>query len=339
MLSQLGPFRKLGALFLFLVFFFTNGAWAYHAARVADDNAELKTGPDPQTKTLTVLPRGTKVNTSDLATNGYFQVRSSTQSGWLPQDFLNFEGGFEPPPAVIKQSHEKPHPIVYQPSTLSLIAVGSMQISNVSSVYNSSNDTITTLGNTLTNNGLSSNAAAGAGFYLANQIEPSFSIELGVLYLSRAFTQNISITGGQTTTESNTYTFNYIQIPLLARFYFQEMFSFGFGGYVAEAFGNIGSTSVIGNSGLAGSNLSSSIPYQTAGISKTDYGLIFSLGAKIPLPGASFSIVGDARYNLGLANISNSGTNSGLTSVNSANAPDSNKWHDIELSVGVSFPI
>lgn len=76
-------------------------AYAYRAARVAVDQADLKDASNPDANTKSTLPRGTRVNTSDQPTNGYYRVRSATDSGWVRGDDLNFSG---PPIAANKSA-------------------------------------------------------------------------------------------------------------------------------------------------------------------------------------------------------------------------------------------
>jgi hypothetical protein len=77
-------------------------AYAYRSARVGADEAELKESADADSNTKTTLPRGTRVNTSDQPTNGYYRVRSATDFGWVLESDLDFNG---PAPAPAKRRH------------------------------------------------------------------------------------------------------------------------------------------------------------------------------------------------------------------------------------------
>jgi hypothetical protein len=65
-------------------------AWAYRSATVRTDRAEMKQSADPSSPTVAILPKGTRVNTSDRSTQGYYRARSAKASGWLSAGDLAF---------------------------------------------------------------------------------------------------------------------------------------------------------------------------------------------------------------------------------------------------------
>ncbi len=110
-----------------------------------------------------------------------------------------------------------------------------------------------------------------------------------------------------------------IQIPVLARFWFLPLASVGFGGYYSMASGDI--TTTLGS-------VSSDISYEAAHVKKTDYGAVVSFNLTFPiLP--SISVLGDIRYNLGLANLNDDPSN-----------PDvSVKYHSLQLLAGLTYSL
>lgn len=85
-------------------------AYAYRAAVISADSSDVKAAPSADAATQGFLPKGTRVNTSDQPNQGYYRVRSSTQSGWIRADDLQFSGpppaGAPPPPAQRAQRSE-----------------------------------------------------------------------------------------------------------------------------------------------------------------------------------------------------------------------------------------
>lgn len=70
--------------------FLISSAQAYRKALIASDQVEVKESASPNAFTKVILPRGTKVNTSDYAKNGYYWIHSATQSGWVRASDLGF---------------------------------------------------------------------------------------------------------------------------------------------------------------------------------------------------------------------------------------------------------
>jgi hypothetical protein len=219
-----------------------------------------------------------------------------------------------------------------------ITAVGSFQDSNLTTNNGGGNDSAVSDGVTITNNGFSSGTAFGGGVLISERsvLVPSFSIETGFLYLPRSMSETQTFSDGPVSgTISENLNFNYWQLPVLARLHFQELFSVGFGGYYAHSMGNIKYTYSSSNAAVQAALPSGTqyAGYQSNGIAQTDYGLLFAFGANVPIPATSLSIYGDARYALGLKNIQTGQ----LTSINTNDSSDNNKWHDIQLLVGLSY--
>jgi hypothetical protein len=71
-------------------FLFSTPALAYRSAAIASDSVELKQTADSNSPTLSILAKGTRLNTSDAATNGYFKVRTADSTGWIKTGDLYF---------------------------------------------------------------------------------------------------------------------------------------------------------------------------------------------------------------------------------------------------------
>lgn len=85
-------FLSIAILSAFFAYFGASEAFAYRAARIGAEQTELKDGPSSDAGTKTMLSHGTRVNTSDQATNGYYRVRSATDTGWVQESDLDFSG-------------------------------------------------------------------------------------------------------------------------------------------------------------------------------------------------------------------------------------------------------
>lgn len=212
---------------------------------------------------------------------------------------------------------------------------GAFQVSSLSTNYNSGNDSVTSSGVNVANGGLSSGSEIGGGVLVSGTFSPMFSIETGLLYMPRGFTQTAISTGLLNGTATANYTYSYWQIPVVGRFHFSDVFSAGFGGYFAHAIGNIQYTQTSNISGVTLPAGTQYVGYESSGVSRTDYGLLLAVGAKIPVSDNSVSIYADARYAIGLKNINNGA----VTTANPANPPDNNKWHDFQLLAGLCFSL
>jgi hypothetical protein len=220
---------------------------------------------------------------------------------------------------------------------LDLTAIGTFQSSELSTNLAGGFDTAVINNETYTNNGFNSGTAFGGGVLLSQAIMPAFSIETGLLCLPRSMSQTVTLTGSVSSTLTANYSFTYWQIPLLFRFHFLKILSVGFGGYYAHAIGNIKYTESSPNAALNSSLFQEGTMYQgyeEGDISRSDYGLLYAVGANVPLPFVPLSLYVDGRYAMGLKNI-HTGQ---LTSVNVADS-DNNKWHDFQLLAGFQLSL
>ena len=65
-------------------------AYAFRAASVASDSADVKQNPDPSSPTVATLPKGTRMNASDAPYQGYYRVRAANAGGWMQQSDMLF---------------------------------------------------------------------------------------------------------------------------------------------------------------------------------------------------------------------------------------------------------
>jgi hypothetical protein len=267
------------------------------------------------------LPAGTPLNVSDDATNHYYRATSAHATGWLPAAAI---GLGEVPAGQTRESTNETHRSLR--STWDVSLVGTFQLTSLSSNYGPNNDS----SGGFTNGGLTSASTFGAGFLVSDKIMPTLSIEAGLLWQPRSYNQTLTSSTGNLSFGD---TYNYVQIPVVVRYHFLNWLSAGLGLYYARIVGDIRftETSTVPNLTFpSGTQTSSYGPY---GISLSDYGVIGAVGVKIPLGDSPLSIDGDMRYELGLNNINNGS----LTTLNSANAPDSNKWRMFQLLLGLTF--
>jgi hypothetical protein len=223
---------------------------------------------------------------------------------------------------------------------LDLTAVGTFQGSELSTGLAGGFDTATIGSTTFTNNGFNIGSSFGGGVLLSQTVIPNFYIETGFLSLPRSMSQIVNLTGNVNSSLTANLNFAYWQIPVLFRAHFLEMFTLGFGGYYAHAVGNIKYSDTASNSALNTALAQEGTLYQgyeQAGISRSDYGLLYAIGADIPVPVPfiPLSIYLDARYALGLKDI-HAGQ---FTAVNLANSGDVNRWHDFQLLVGLQISL
>jgi hypothetical protein len=219
-----------------------------------------------------------------------------------------------------------------------ITAVGSFQDSNLTTNYGNGglNDSVVSNGVTITNNGISSGTSFGGGVLISEFFNPYLSLEDGLLYLPRSINETQTFSAGAVSgTISENFNFYYLQVPVLLRLHFQDLFSVGFGGYYAHTVGTIKYTFSSSNAAVQAGLPSGtqSTGYQSNGIPQTDVGLLFAFGAKVPVSDTHLSIYGDARYAMGLKNLQTTQ----LTSLNTNDSSDNNKWHDFQLLVGLSY--
>jgi hypothetical protein len=65
-------------------------AFAYQSATIDNEFAQVKQTADPNSATTSTLAKGTRVNTSDKPTNGFYKVRAANAAGWVAASDLNF---------------------------------------------------------------------------------------------------------------------------------------------------------------------------------------------------------------------------------------------------------
>lgn len=152
---------------------------------------------------------------------------------------------------------------------------------------------------------------------------PEVSIEVDAIYATTKSTYNI--TGNVEATE----TTKAWEIPVLARYWFIPFASVGVGPYLAFATGDI-------NTGYSDGRADTTTTFDQAGISKTDIGAIASINVAYPI-GNSLSIVGDARYLLGLKNLSSWTEAEKL--ANAGSSDFSIKHRAFEILAGVSYAL
>lgn len=141
-------------------------------------------------------------------------------------------------------------------------------------------------------NTYSTGIGLGGGAGILKGIGRDFSVELGVHYSPRVFTE----VSGNRSAEARG---NWIQIPLLFKVHFARVIQFGVGGYLSNALGNLQVTT---------NGTSESLPYSSVAFSTLDAGLSGSLGAAFPLGAKSFlGIVTEGRFHYGLLNGSTAG--------------------------------
>jgi hypothetical protein len=73
-------------------------AYAYKSAFVQSDNVVMRQSPSDSGAPAAKLRRGTRVNTSDNPTAGYYRARSASAAGWIRESDLNFDMSAAPPP-------------------------------------------------------------------------------------------------------------------------------------------------------------------------------------------------------------------------------------------------
>jgi hypothetical protein len=77
-------------VFLFSAFGLVSQAMAFQPATISNEFAQVKQTADPNAATTSTLPKGTRVNTSDKPTNGFYKIRAATASGWVAASDLAF---------------------------------------------------------------------------------------------------------------------------------------------------------------------------------------------------------------------------------------------------------
>ncbi len=146
--------------------------------------------------------------------------------------------------------------------------------------------------------------------------------EIDLAYVSRGFSYS-----GETDFASvrANINFNYLLLPILVRAYLPNYVSFGVGPYAGLRVGSAGVSSSSSNKSQNNSSDSSS-DFDLRNANSFDFGLVASVGVRVPTK--ALDIVGDLRFQRGLANIFD--LPSGSTAKNAQNQA-------VTLSAGVAF--
>jgi hypothetical protein len=164
----------------------------------------------------------------------------------------------------------------------------------------------------------------GVGFSLGILAQatffPRWEFESGLLYAHQRVNESFNDTNDEIVGSLYT-TFNYLQIPVVARYEFFPFFSAGGGIYYDKGLG-----STVTNIAIPNTNTSSvTAPFSKTGSAHGDFGLIFNARGTYPIiPG--ITAIGDLRYLVGLVDISDDG-----------NPDDVAHIRELQLLAGVSF--
>jgi hypothetical protein len=150
----------------------------------------------------------------------------------------------------------------------------------------------------------------GFGLLASTDLVMPFSIQAGVLRVSR---KNTLKAAGL----DNTTTTNFYEIPVVARISLLDMFSAGAGLYYGFASGDV---NVKNNP----TNAEANVTYEGASLKKSDLGLVASAAIKIPMM-PKIGFLTDVRYLFGLSNLRD------------ASDTRTVKTRDLEVLAGVSI--
>ena len=179
---------------------------------------------------------------------------------------------------------------------LALFGSASAQAAGSFSIVGAGNYTMPR--NAAGSNGFNSKLALGGGALLEFRSSPGFGLEFGGIYTPRKFDA-----------AGAAWEFNQIQIPVVLRFHLSPYFTFGLGGYYGIA---------MGNWKLNGAE----VTYNGSAFEKSDFGVLGSLGLRIPL-GSSMRFLVDGRYIYGLKDTDKTGNEL--------------KYSDVQLLAGFQF--
>lgn len=144
--------------------------------------------------------------------------------------------------------------------------------------------------------GIESRTGAGFGAFFRTMIAPAVSVQPEVLYVTKGFeSADEEITGE--------FTLNYIQVPILVQYHLTR------GDGVSPRLFAGPAIAFESKCEISGSDGSTEVEFDCSEADietkSTDFSAVFGAGVDIPLSG--FVITGDARYDLGLSNIDDSG--------------------------------
>jgi hypothetical protein len=108
-------------------------------------------------------------------------------------------------------------------------------------------------------------------------------------------------------------TSNWLEIPVLARYVFFPFFNFGLGAYYSVGLGDVSVAGVTEN-------------YQSAGMNRSDFGLLGSIQMELPIA-PQMTLIADLRYNYGLVELEEN------------TAAASEKSRELQVMFGVSYEL
>ncbi len=152
----------------------------------------------------------------------------------------------------------------------------------------------------------SSGTAFGVGGTVGVDLNPFFSLESGLLFLTHSFS---TFTGAVT----QNYTNKYIDVPLLLRFVPFSLVSFSLGGY----YGVLSAASI--------ETLVSNVTTAQIGNGSNDYGLLGGVGIRLPLA-SLLKVRLDILYQYGFANLS-------------SNSATTQRSRNVDIFVGLMLDI
>ena len=152
--------------------------------------------------------------------------------------------------------------------------------------------------------------ATGGGALLEFGLGPMFGFEMGAIYVPREYEFNSFAL-------RYTYQQKMVQFPVLLRAYLGGILSLGFGGYYSKYQGDL----AIKTKNL-GITTTSSMKYDTAGLTTDDYGFASSLALYLPLAPMTKLLI-DGRYNIGVKD--------------NSTAPGELIYNDMQLLVGIQI--
>lgn len=159
---------------------------------------------------------------------------------------------------------------------------------------------------------LSSGNNFAGGLALGIPLVPMFGIEMDGIYARETVTMKQSLSAGTATVAADmSLTMSHIQIPVMVRFSPIDLFSIGAGVFGAMGMGDVTQSAdvsvTIDGTTSAATHTEKTETYAAAKLSTVNFGAVGS--ATLMFPVAPMISVGvDARYLLGLNNLSTSGT-------------------------------
>jgi hypothetical protein len=183
------------AVFLISAFGLVAPAQAFQAATVSNEFAQVKQTADPNSATTTTLAKGTRVNTSDQPTNGFYKVRSATAMGWVAATDLSF-GATKQVATGARPRHRRKQKYQWEAKIFTGLN------------FWSPSDINTVVGTT------SMNTGTGFGAEIGYAVNPRLNIVLRIEHLSKTTTgTDISVVNNVSTT--NNIELDYSATPVM----------------------------------------------------------------------------------------------------------------------------